>query len=78
MNIILKNSVEITKQSMFRCIITTITQINTSYKGSDFSIITMGLSINKNTFLMVCKHVSNYLLQDYKNNSAKKLKLPGK
>lgn len=61
MKIILKYSVKITKQSVLRCVITTITEIKTSYKCSYLAIITMCLCVHENTFLMVGKEGSNNL-----------------
>lgn len=58
MKIILKYCVKVMKQSMLRCIITTIAEIKTSKKSSYLSIITISLCINKDTLLMVCEDSS--------------------
>mgnify|MGYP004703977497 FL=1 len=49
------------KYSMLRSIIATITEIKTTQKCSNFSIVTKSLSIYKNTFLMVGKESANNL-----------------
>ena len=61
MKVILKYCVKITEESMLWCVIASITEVYTSQKGRNFSVISIRLRIYKNTFLMVCKQGSNNL-----------------
>ena len=59
--VVLKHCVKITEESMLWCVIASITEVYTSQKGRNLSIISICLCIYKNTFLMVCKQGSNNL-----------------
>lgn len=57
----MKHSVKILEQTMLRCIIAAIAEVQTSYKSTYLSVVPRCLSIHKYTLLMMSKESTNDL-----------------